>query len=51
MVQALRHRNHARQDPLNIQEDDLSAALQKLSSAETRAIHVAFGRLSRIVGG
>ncbi len=47
MVQALRHRNHARQDPLNIQEDDLLAALQKLSSAETRAIHVAFGRLSR----
>ena len=47
MAVALKNRNHARQDSLNIQENDLSTALEKLSSTETRSIHHAFGRLSR----
>ena len=47
MAFALKNRNHARQDRLNIQENDLSTALEKLSSAETRAIHHAFNKLSR----
>ncbi len=47
MAVALRNRNHARQDSLTIRENDLSTALEKLSSAESRKIHDAFGKLSR----
>ena len=45
--QALRNRNHARRDLLKIEQGDLSARLESMAGSEKRALHTAFGRLSR----
>jgi len=47
LAQALRNRNHARRDLLQIEEGDLSHQLEKLSAQEKRTLHSVFDRLSR----
>ena len=45
--QALRQRNHAQRDTLQIEEGNLSAMLEQLTAAQRKALHGAFGKLSR----
>ena len=47
MHQALKHRNHARRDRLELQEGELNKQLEALPMAERKAIYVALDRLSR----
>ena len=47
VAQGLRDRNHARRDVLQIEEGELAAQLEKLIGSQKRALHTAFGRLSR----
>jgi hypothetical protein len=47
VAQGLQDRNHARRDVLQIEEGELAAQLEKLTGSQNRALHTAFGRLSR----
>ncbi|MFT7133730.1 MAG: hypothetical protein ACI81O_002448 [Cyclobacteriaceae bacterium] len=45
LAESLRERNHARRDPLKIEEGDLADQIDKLPTREKRALHSAFDRL------
>lgn len=47
LAQALRQRNHARRDLLQIEEGDLAAQLDLLSTGQKKALHAAFDRLAQ----
>lgn len=47
LEQALKHRNHARRDPIRVREGDLAAMLESLEKSQRKELHRAMGRLSR----